>query len=56
MCSTIGHTHKRFVGIKQGLKHNQQLVLTTTILHLSVKRKFFWHTRVEGPQKAFCIN
>ena len=28
-CSTIGHTHKC---IKQCLKHNQQLVQTTTIL------------------------
>ena len=27
-CSTIGHTPKCFVGIKQFLKHNQQLVQT----------------------------
>ena len=36
MCSTIGHTHEHFVGIKQCLKHHQQLVQTTTILDLSV--------------------
>ena len=36
MCSTIGHTHERFVSIKQCLKHHQQLVQTTTILDLSV--------------------
>ena len=52
-CSTIGHTHKRFVGIKQCLKHHQQLVQTTTILHVhvhvhvSVKHTFlaYWSIR-----------
>ena len=46
-CSTIGHTHKHFVGIKQCLKHNQQLVQTTTILDFSLKRTFltYWSRR-----------
>ena len=37
MCSTTGHTHEYFAGVKQCLKHQQQLVQTTTILDLSVK-------------------
>ena len=52
MCSTIGHTHEYFGGVKQCLKHQQELVQTTKILDLSVKLTFFLHTVVQAQQNV----
>ena len=56
MCYTIGYTHEHFVGIKQCLKHNKQLVQTTTILDLYVKCTFLAYCVVQGQQNIVYIN